>query len=104
MHGYEAFARLGTQPDMGGRLLETFARADLLPSSDVDAGVAIGEDAISHTVEFARSLLPAILAAGIATEEEVDIDNLAERLRADTGPVEPVGCWPTAIGAFATKP
>jgi SAM-dependent methyltransferase len=103
---YEAFARLGTQPDMGGRLPHTFAQAGLEPSPDVDAGVAVavGEDAISHTVEFAASLLPAIIAAGIATEEEVDIDNLAERLRADTGPVGPVGCWPTAFGAFATKP
>ena len=102
---YEAFARLGTQPDMGGRLPHTFAEAGLEPSPDVDAGVAVavGEDAISHTVEFAAGLLPAIIAAGIATEEEVNIDHLAERLRADSGPVGPV-VWPTAFGAFATKP
>ena len=74
---------------MGGRLPHTFAEAGLEPSPDVDAGVAVavGEDAIGHTVEFAASLLPAIIAAGIATEEEVDIDHLAERLRTDTGPV-----------------
>ncbi len=102
----EAFARLGTQPEMGTRLPETFAQAGLLPNPELEAEVviAVGEDVISHWVELARSLLPAILDAGVATEEEVDIDTLAERLRAGTGPVGRVGCWPTVIGAFATKP
>jgi SAM-dependent methyltransferase len=103
---HEVFGRLGTQPDMGLRLPATFAQAGLLPSPDLDTEVAIaaGEDAIAHTVELARSLLPAILAAGIATEEDVDIDTLAERLRADSGPVGRVGCWPMVVGAFASKP
>lgn len=103
---HEAFGRLGTQPDMGLRLPATFAQAGLLPCLDLDTEVAIaaGEDAISHTVDLARSLLPAILAAGIATEEEVDIDTLAERLRVDSGPIGRVGCWPMVIGAFARKP
>jgi len=37
-------------------------------------------------------------------EEEVDIDTLAERLHADTGPVGRIAFWPTVIGAYATKP
>lgn len=103
---YEAFARLGTQPEMGIRLLETFAQAGLEPSPDLETefAVVVGEDAISHTVEFVRSLLPAILGAGIATEQEVDIDTLADRLRGDTNSVGRIRGWPTAIGAFATKP
>jgi SAM-dependent methyltransferase len=102
----EAFARLGTQPDMGTRLLETFAQAGLQPSPDLDTDVAVllGEDGINRGVELARSLLPTILDTGIATKEEVDIDTLAERLRADTGPAGRVMCWPTVIGAYATKP
>jgi hypothetical protein len=48
--------------------------------------------------------LPGIVAAGIATEEEVDIDTLDERLHADTGPVGRISLWPTIIGAYATKP
>jgi hypothetical protein len=40
----------------------------------------------------------------VATEEEVDIDTLAERLHADTGPVGRISFWPTIIGAYATKP
>lgn len=73
-------------------------------SLDTEVAIAIGEDAIVHTVDLARSLLPAILAAGIATEEDVNIDTLAERLRADCGPVGRVGCWPMVVGAFASKP
>lgn len=103
---YEAFAKLGTQPDMGIRLPETFAQAGLEPSPDLETEFAllVGEDAIGHGVDFVRSLLPAILDTGIATEEQVGIDTLAERLRDDTAPAGRVSCWPTAIGAFATKP
>ena len=103
---YEAFGRLGTQPNMGLRLLETFAQAGLQPSPDLETefAVVVGEDAISHTTEFLRSLLPAILNAGIATEEEVDVDTLAERLRAGTSSAGRIRGWPTTIGAFATTP
>lgn len=103
---YKAFARLGTQPDMGVRLLETFVQAGLEPSPDLETefAVVVGEEAISHQVDFVRSLLPALLSAGIATEEQVDIDTLAERLRAGTSSAGRIGSWPTAIGAHATKP
>ncbi len=97
---------LGTQWDMGVRLPATFAQAGLEPNPDLDSEVAIGvgEEAIRRAVELTSSLLPAILAAGVATEEEIDIDTLAQRLRADTGPVGRVTFWPTVVGAYATKP
>ena len=101
-----SFGGLGTQPDMGMRLLETFAEAGLEPNLDLDSevAIAIGEEAVSEAVDYARSLLPGIVAAGVATEEEVDIDTLAERLRADTGPIGRISLWPTIIGAYARKP
>ena len=101
-----AFGGLGTQPDMGMRLPTTFAEAGLEPSLDLDSevAIAIGEEAVSEAVDYARSLLPGIVAAGVATEEEMDIDTLAERLHADTGPVGRISLWPTIIGAYATKP
>jgi ubiquinone/menaquinone biosynthesis C-methylase UbiE len=103
---YEAFARLGTQPDMGIRLPEIYAQAGLEPSPDLETELAyaVGEDATSHTIEFIGSLLPTILDAGIATEEQVDLATLAERMRAGTSGIGRISCWPTAIGAFATKP
>ena len=98
--------RLGTQLDMGMRLPATFAAAGLLPNPDLDSEVAIGvgEEAIRRTVDLTRSFLPGILATGVATAEEVDLDTLPDRLRADTGPVGRVTFWPTVVGAFATKP
>ena len=98
--------RLGTQLDMGLRLPAVFAAAGLLPNPDLDSEVAIGvgEEAIRRTVDLTRSFLPGILATGVATAEELDLDTLAERLRADTGPVGRVTFWPTVVGAFATKP
>ena len=104
IHG--AFDRLGTQPDMGMRLPATFAQAGLEPSLDLDTcvAIAVGEDAIEHTVDLVRSLLSGLIAAGVATEAEVDMDTLADRLRADSGPVGRIGCWPTVVGAYARKP
>lgn len=98
--------RLGTQWDMGVRLPATFAQAGLEPNPELDSEVAIGigEEAIRRTVELTRSLLPAILATGVATEQELDIDTLADRLRADAGTVGRVTCWPTVVGAHARKP
>ena len=103
---HEIFGSLGTQPDMGLRLPATFARAGLQPNPELDTcvAIAVGEEAIEHYVDVARSLLPAIVAAGIATEQEVDVATLAERLRADSGPIGRIACWPTVIGAYATKP
>lgn len=103
---YEAFARLGTQPDMGIRLPETYAQAGLQPSPHLETELAllVGEDAISYTVEFIGSLLPTILDSGIATEEQVDLATLAERMRHGTSNLGRIVCWPTAIGAYATKP
>jgi SAM-dependent methyltransferase len=97
---------LGTQMDMGLRLPATFAEAGLLPSPDLDCEVivGVGEEAIRRTVDLTRSFLPGMIATGTATEEEVEIDSLAERLRVDSGPVGRVSLWPTVIGAFATKP
>ncbi len=99
-------SRLGTQAYMGMRLPETFAQAGLLPSPELDSEVAIGvgEEAILRTVDLTRSALPGMIATGVATEEEVAIDTLAERLRADTGAAGRVVYWPTVVGAYATKP
>jgi len=97
---------MGTKTDMGMRLLATFAEAGLEPEPQLEGDVVIGvgEEAIRRTVEVTRSFLPGLIATGAATEEEIDIDTLADRLRADTGPVGRVVFWPTLVGGFATKP
>lgn len=74
------------------------------PDLDSEVAIGVGEEAIRRIVDLTRSFLPAVLATGVATEEEIDIDTLAERLRADTGSVGRVTFWPTVVGAFARKP
>ena len=100
---YDMHTALGTQVDLGYRLLESFAEAGLVPGEALNGEVilGVGEDAVSRVVDLVRSMLPAIVETGAATEADVDIETLAERLRADTGEVGPVAIWPTVIGAFA---
>jgi hypothetical protein len=56
-----------------------------------------------YGAESLRSMLPLILKLGIATEEEVELDTLAQRLRAETmdsgGVINP----PDLVGAWARK-
>jgi SAM-dependent methyltransferase len=103
---YDMHAALGTQPDMGYRLPATFAQAGLIPDGELDGElvVGVGDEAVSRTVDLITSMLPAILTTGAATEAQVDIDTLAERLRADTGSVGPVAVWPPVVGACARTP
>ncbi len=74
------------------------------PSLEAEVAVAVGEEAIGRAVELTLSLLPGVIATGVARKEEIDIDTLADRLRADTGAVGRLVFWPTVVGAFATKP
>lgn len=103
---HDVSIELGTQLNMGLRLPEMFADAGLLPNPQLDAetAVASGEEAIERMVDLVRSLLPGMLATGVITEPQAQIDSLAERLRAGTGPAGRIVLWPTVIGAFATKP
>jgi 2-polyprenyl-3-methyl-5-hydroxy-6-metoxy-1,4-benzoquinol methylase len=103
---YAAFGGLGTQPDMGLRLPEILAQAGLLPSPELDTHVAIatGEDGIETLLGLIRSLLPAIVASGVATEQELEASTLAERLRDEAGAIEPIVMWPLVVGAYAIKP
>jgi hypothetical protein len=103
---YDMHTALGTQVDMGYRLLATFADAGLVPEEALNGEVilGVGEDAVSRVVDLIRSMLPAIVEAGAATESEVDVETLADRLRAGTGEAGPVACWPPVVGAYAYKP
>ena len=49
-----------------------------------------------------RTLLPHMQATGVATREEVDIDTLADRLRAEGVALDTTVVWPPLIGAWTT--
>ena len=99
-----AFERAGAELDMGLRLDATFRAAGLSPPEPYAAARPVaGADSAGYAVLAAvtRSLLPAIERFGIATQAEVDIDTLADRLREAT--VAADACWlsPVMVGAWA---
>ena len=57
-----------------------------------------------YAAETLRSLLPLVLKLGIATEQEVEIGTLAERLRQETVVAGSVVKTPEVVSAWALKP
>jgi ubiquinone/menaquinone biosynthesis C-methylase UbiE len=81
-----AFAAGGSDPQVGFKLPQLFARAGL-PRPHLQFNTYMGSGPEFRGYEFAaatlRSLLPMIERSGIATVAEIDIDTLADRLRAE---------------------
>jgi ubiquinone/menaquinone biosynthesis C-methylase UbiE len=71
----------------GLRLHRVFGAAGLPdPTMRVDAYMGGGRDWTGYEVmaDLVRSMLPRMVRHGVATEEQVDVDTLADRLRAET--------------------
>ena len=84
--GISAFERSGAHIGMGLDLYRTFVDAGLPePTLHFEAPMGGPEDwpGYEYLTNSFRSILPLIEAYGIATTEELDIDTLAERLRAE---------------------
>jgi protein-L-isoaspartate O-methyltransferase len=104
---YDAFGAAGAQREMGPKLPDIFMNAGL-PRPEMVAGqkVTSGFDPAPYAViaGLARSLLPVMERAKIATAEEVGVDTVAERLRNEaTERGESVAYWPRLVGAWARK-
>jgi ubiquinone/menaquinone biosynthesis C-methylase UbiE len=97
---------IGLDPATGYHLRSTFLEAGL-PEPEMNVCSPVGGDqdfpGYDYGAESLRSMLPLILKLGIATEEEVEIDTLAHRLRAETlesgGVIKP----PDLVGAWTRK-
>lgn len=100
-------ARAGVELNMGLKLRQALLAAGFVaPEILLTSWVSGGPEAptYEYLADTIRSLLPAILKFGIATAEEVEIDTLAARLRAEIvdagGGIVPsmlvggVGRWP----------
>ena len=103
----DAFAAAGVPTEMGPRLPEIFMNAGF-PRPDMIAGqqVASGFQSPGYAVMagLARSLLPVMERANIATAAEVDIDTLAERLRGEAiKNGELIAYSPRLVGSWARK-
>ena len=72
----------------------------------LDAPVGGGEDwpGYAYVADTVRSLLPMLERMGVATAEEVGVETLADRLRAEAVGQRGVQLLPIVIGAWARKP
>jgi ubiquinone/menaquinone biosynthesis C-methylase UbiE len=103
------FKHAGVHPRMGMRLFGLMRAAGLDPSVDVEMVVPIQQGPegalFSILASAVRSQIPAILASGVATEAEIDIETLEERLIADAPASGVVGYFNSGhVGIWAKKP
>ncbi len=83
----ETVRHSGIDIELGYKLYRSFVDAGLPePEMLLQAKVASGSDpdVYEYAADTLRNMLPTLLSCGIATEDEVDIDTLAQRLQAET--------------------
>jgi SAM-dependent methyltransferase len=98
---------IGLDPATGYHLRSIFLDAGLPePEMNVCAPLGGGPDfpGYDYGAETLRSMLPLILKLGIATADEVDIDTMAQRLRAEIVGSGGVLKTPDLVGAWTRKP
>lgn len=101
----EVYRRIGRQIDMGAALFSTFRAAGLMPQMAGLTRITIANEAATDfLVDSVRSMLPAIVKLGIATEEIVGIDTLRQRLVQEITSDEYCVFYPRLVGAWATVP
>jgi ubiquinone/menaquinone biosynthesis C-methylase UbiE len=97
----------GPEQQMGSKLHQTYLDAGLpAPQLRLDAPVGGGEDwpGYAYVADTVRSLLPMMEQMGAVSAEDVDIDTLADRLRAEALGLRGVQMLPIIMGAWARKP
>jgi ubiquinone/menaquinone biosynthesis C-methylase UbiE len=97
------YAAAGFEPDMGSKLYSVMRAAGLTPEllgvSKVEAGP--NASAYEYLAQSLRSLVPGIVRAGLATEEEVGVDTIADRLRRAAVDGDHCIIFPRLVGAWA---
>ena len=101
-----AFAATEVAPLMGLRLRGTFRAAGLEPQDPLEGSAIVyaGREAAEMTAGLVRSMLPVIIEHNIATEADVDIGTLADRIVDAADGEEFTYALPLAIAAWAANP
>ncbi len=102
----QTFQRVGVEIRMGMKLPSTFLEAGLpAPQMSCDSGVGAGPvwPGYEWIAEAVRSLLPLIVKFGLATEEEVGIETLADRIREQVVSQQGVARMPPLLSAWTRK-
>jgi ubiquinone/menaquinone biosynthesis C-methylase UbiE len=100
----ETYRRVGAEPDMGRKLYATFRASGLTPRLSGVTRIESGPNSIVYpfAAQTLFSLLPAMQRLRIATEADVGIDTLADRLRAEAIAGDHCILMPRLVGAWAT--
>jgi len=102
----EAFKRAGVETAMGSRLYPTYKEAGLGEPQMISGGrveASPQSEIYEWIAQTVRSLLPMIEKTGVATKDEVAIDTLADRLRAEVSARGAVVHAPIFVGAWVRK-
>lgn len=92
---------------MGSKLHKTYLDAGLpAPQLRLDAPVGGGPDwpGYAYVADTVRSLLPMLEQMGLVSAEDMDVETLTDRLRAEVIGQRGVQMLPIAMGAWARKP
>lgn len=103
----ETLRRAGVETDMGLRLPTVLRDAGLASAQAfVHCPLAGGADhpAYSMFAHVLESMLPLVVAFGVATAEEVAPDSFAHRLSEEAMAHDAIGCCTPVVGAWATVP
>ena len=101
----QAFARTGLDPNLGARLGRMMTAAGLESPSVLgfQQYLESGDPAAARMpADVVRTLLPAIVRTGLASESEVGIDTLADRLASALTSTDAILTPPTLVGCWAT--
>lgn len=102
----ETFARSGIEVQMGPKLHGVFRAAGLpSPEMRVDGLISASEGVVPALMtDVIRTILPMIEHIGLATRDEVDIDTLEDRMRAELEAEDATLSSPLLVGAWARLP
>lgn len=103
----ETMQGAGVHLDLGYRLHRAFQAAGLpAPEMEVAAPLIRGADPGQYAwpAETLRSMLPLTEKLGVATAHQIDIDSLADRLRAETLAADAVIRTADLVGAWTRTP
>jgi SAM-dependent methyltransferase len=98
---------LGNQTRMGTRLPSLLRSAGLEPQLpyELTGAVLTGDEAVlKFLMTMIVGISPVLTGHGIATEQEVDTNNFAERVRADLGPDPVLVVSGPSLAVWARKP
>jgi SAM-dependent methyltransferase len=94
----------GPDPEMGLKLFTTFLEADL-PAPQLRRDIPLGGGpnwpGYAYVAETVRSLLPFLQRLGAVRPEDVDIDTLEARLRAEVIDQDGIQLLPAIVGAWS---